>query len=37
MSIQSNEKGTKISVKLPVPMPVASEAGSVPQRSKSAG
>jgi PAS domain S-box-containing protein len=37
MSIQSNEKGTKISVKLPVPMPVASEAGSVPQRNKSAG
>jgi PAS domain S-box-containing protein len=37
MSIQSNEKGTKISVKLPVPMPVASEPGSVPQRVKSAG
>jgi PAS domain S-box-containing protein len=37
MDIQSNEKGTKISVKLPVPTTAASEPGSVPRRSKSAG
>jgi PAS domain S-box-containing protein len=36
MNIQSNEKGTKISVQLPVPMPAAAEPESVPQNSKSA-
>jgi PAS domain S-box-containing protein len=37
MDIQSNEKGTKISVKLPVPLTAASEPDSVSQRTKSAG
>jgi PAS domain S-box-containing protein len=37
MDIQSNEKGTKISVKLPVPASAASEPEGVPQRAKSAG
>jgi PAS domain S-box-containing protein len=36
MNIQSNEKGTKISVQLPVPMPAGAEPESVPQNSKSA-
>ena len=37
MDIQSNDRGTKISVKLPVPMTAESESGNVLQRSKSAG
>jgi PAS domain S-box-containing protein len=37
MDIQSNDRGTKISVKLPVPMTTESESGNVLQRSKSAG
>jgi PAS domain S-box-containing protein len=36
MAIQSNEKGTKISVKLPVPMTAASGPESVPRRGTSA-
>jgi PAS domain S-box-containing protein len=36
MAVQSNEKGTKISVRLPVPMTAASEPESVPHRSTSA-
>lgn len=37
MDIQSNDRGTKISVKLPVPMTTEAESGNVLQRSKSAG
>jgi PAS domain S-box-containing protein len=37
MDIQANEKGTKISVKLPVLASAASEPEGVPQRAKSAG
>jgi len=36
MDIRSNEKGTKISVQLPVPMTAATEPESVPQSSESA-
>jgi PAS domain S-box-containing protein len=37
MDIQSNDRGTKISVKLPVPVTATSESGSVLQRIASAG
>lgn len=37
LDIQSNCRGTKILVKLPVPMSVVSESGSIPQRSSAAG